>query len=116
MSYDKPFLLYGATGYTGELTARTAVDLGMRPILGGRNREKVERLARELGLPWRAFGLDDGPAFALLAWRDVPVVLHCAGPFSQTYPPMVEACLHTRHALSRHNGGNDRTRGAAGPR
>ena len=99
MSYDKPFLLYGATGYTGELTARTAVDLGMRPILAGRSREKVERLAKELGLPWRAFGLDDGasgPGGALRsALRDVPVVLHCAGPYSHTYPPMVEACLDT---------------------
>ncbi|MGE5602990.1 MAG: saccharopine dehydrogenase family protein [Nitrososphaerales archaeon] len=98
MSYDQPFLLYGATGYTGELTARTAVDLQMRPILAGRNREKVARLAGELGLPWRAFGLDDAPGTGGAlhsALRDVPVVLHCAGPFSQTYRPMVDACLHT---------------------
>jgi short subunit dehydrogenase-like uncharacterized protein len=95
MDYEQPFLLYGATGYTGELTARTAIDLGMRPILAGRNREKVERLAGELGLPWRAFGLDDGPALRS-ALRDVPVVLHCAGPFSVTYPPMVEACLDSK--------------------
>ena len=44
MTYDQPFLLYGATGYTGQLTAAMAVDLGMRPILAGRNREKVERV------------------------------------------------------------------------
>ena len=98
-SADQPFLLYGATGYTGQLTARTAVDLGMRPVLAGRNREKVSRLAGELGLPWRAFGLDDGAPGAggalRQALRDVPVVLHCAGPYSRTYPPMVEACLHT---------------------
>ncbi len=94
MTYDKPFLIYGATGYTGDLTARLAVDLGMRPTLAGRNREKVERLATELGLPFLAFALDDGIALRA-ALRDVPVVLHCAGPFSRTYPPMVEACLQT---------------------
>jgi short subunit dehydrogenase-like uncharacterized protein len=94
MTEDKPFLIYGATGYTGELTARLAVDLSMRPTLAGRNREKVERLARELKLPWLAFGLDDGPALRV-ALRDAPVVLNCAGPFSQTYRPVVEACLHT---------------------
>jgi short subunit dehydrogenase-like uncharacterized protein len=94
MTYDRPFLIYGATGYTGDLTARMAVDLGMRPILAGRNREKVERLAGELGLPSLAFALDDGLALRA-ALRDVPVVLHCAGPFSRTYPPMVEACLQT---------------------
>lgn len=95
-SADQPWLLYGSTGYTGELTARTAVDLGMRPVLAGRNREKVSRLAAELGLEWLAFGLDDGAGGGLRsALRDVPVVLHCAGPFSRTYPPMVEACLQT---------------------
>lgn len=95
MNEHTPFLLYGATGYTGELTARTAVDFGMRPILAGRNREKVARLAGELGLSWRAVGLDDGPALRA-ALADVPVVFHCAGPYSATYPPMVEACLQTK--------------------
>lgn len=94
MTYDRPFLLYGATGYTGVLTARMAVDLGMRPTLAGRSRDKVTRLAAELNLPWLAFGLDDGPAIRA-ALRDVPVVLNCAGPFSQTYRPVADACLHT---------------------
>ncbi len=30
------FLLYGATGYTGELMARAAIQRGLRPILAGR--------------------------------------------------------------------------------
>ncbi len=54
----------------------------------------MARLAAETGARWRAFGLDDGAALRL-ALRAVPVVLHCAGPYSQTYLPMVEACLHT---------------------
>jgi short subunit dehydrogenase-like uncharacterized protein len=90
----KGFLLYGATGYTGALTARAAVQQGLRPLLAGRNREKVEALAGELRLPWRAFGLDDRPALHS-ALGEVAVVLHCAGPYSLTYPPMVEACLQT---------------------
>lgn len=94
MNEGKGFLLYGATGYTGALTARIAVQQGLRPILAGRNREKVEALAEELGLPWRAFGLDDNTALRS-ALREVAVVLHCAGPFSLTYPPMAEACLRT---------------------
>jgi short subunit dehydrogenase-like uncharacterized protein len=94
MTVERPFLLYGATGYTGALTARTAVDLGMQPILAGRNREKVARLAGELGLPWKAVALDDA-ANLRAALAEVPVVLHCAGPYSRTYPPMVEACLQT---------------------
>jgi short subunit dehydrogenase-like uncharacterized protein len=81
------FLIYGANGYTGELIAREAVRRGLRPIISGRSAEKIESLARELGLESRAFPLTapnlDG----------VDAVLHCAGPFVHTSAPMVKACL-----------------------
>lgn len=86
------WLLYGANGYTGELTAREAVRRGQRPILAGRSREPVERLAHELGLEWRAFSLDD-PAALRFGLRGARVVLHCAGPFSATARRMMDACL-----------------------
>ncbi len=119
MTYDKPFLIYGATGYTGDLTARLAVDLGMRPTLAGRNREKVERLATELGLPFLAFALDDGIALR--------AALHRAArsPARRARRPPLRGSLLAhlsahgrglspdRHALSRHNGRNDRAGGAA---
>ena len=42
-------VLFGATGYTGELAARAMAKRGMRPVLAGRRREAVEALAAELG-------------------------------------------------------------------
>ncbi|MDQ3759346.1 MAG: saccharopine dehydrogenase NADP-binding domain-containing protein [Actinomycetota bacterium] len=42
-------VLFGATGYTGDLTARAMVKRGMRPVLAGRRREALEALAAELG-------------------------------------------------------------------
>ena len=89
------FLLYGANGYTGELIARLAVKQGIQPILAGRHRERVAALASELGLEYRVFGLGD-PAEVDTALADMPVVLHCAGPFSHTARPMVDACLHMK--------------------
>jgi short subunit dehydrogenase-like uncharacterized protein len=86
------WLLYGANGYTGELTAREAVRRGLRPILAGRSREPVESLARELGLEWRSFSLQDAAAIRF-ALRGVKVVLHCAGPFSATAAPMIDMCV-----------------------
>ncbi len=91
---SETFLLYGATGYTGALTARMAAQQGLQPILAGRNPAKVEALAGELGLPWHAFPLTDRVALHDALQR-VPVVLHCAGPYSQTYRPMADACLAT---------------------
>jgi short subunit dehydrogenase-like uncharacterized protein len=88
------FLLYGATGYTGSLTARTAVQRGLKPILAGRDPARVKALAEELSLEWRAFPLEDGAALNGTL-REVPVVLHCAGPYSRTYKPMADACLRT---------------------
>lgn len=93
------FLLYGATGYTGELLAREAVRRGLKPVLAGRDAAKVAALAQELALPWRAFALDD-VARLDAALREVAFVLHCAGPFAHTAAPVVAACLRTgRHYL-----------------
>lgn len=86
------WMIYGANGYTGELIARDAVRRGLRPVLAGRSRDKVEALARELGLEARVFGLDD-PARLLAQIKGHGLILHCAGPFSATAAPMIEACL-----------------------
>jgi short subunit dehydrogenase-like uncharacterized protein len=95
------FLLYGANGYTGKLAAQWAVESGLRPVLAGRNRQAVEQLARELGCDSRVFSLDGGEAVRTLeALSDVRAVLNCAGPFSQTAPAMIDACLASgRHYL-----------------
>ena len=88
------WLLYGANGYTGELIAREAVARGMRPVLAGRSRAKVEQLAAELGCPSAVFELDDHTAL-VRALDGMTAVLHCAGPFSATARPMMQGCLAT---------------------
>jgi short subunit dehydrogenase-like uncharacterized protein len=90
-----PFLIYGANGYSGGLIARLARERGLRPILGGRNHAEVAALADELGFEHRVFGLDE-PGALDAGLGGVAVVLHCAGPFSGTSRPMVEACLRTK--------------------
>ncbi|RFU44280.1 trans-acting enoyl reductase family protein [Paraburkholderia sp. DHOC27] len=86
------WMIYGANGYTGELIAREAARRGLKPVLAGRRRESVEELARTLGLEARAFGLDDVAALTGQI-KGHALVLNCAGPFSATAAPMMEACL-----------------------
>lgn len=86
------FLIYGSYGYTGDLIAREAVQRGLRPILAGRDPQRLAQQATELGLQHVAFSLDDSAAMDL-ALRQVKVVLHCAGPFSRTAQPMADGCL-----------------------
>jgi short subunit dehydrogenase-like uncharacterized protein len=88
-------LIYGATGYTGKLIAKVATGLGARPILAGRDLEKVQAIAKPLGLAFRAFDLGD-PGRIDAGIKDVSVVLCVAGPFSTTSKPMADACLRNR--------------------
>lgn len=91
---DTPALIYGANGYTGELTARIAVEQGLRPILAGRSEAQVAAIAARFGLPYRIATLDDAASLDAML-QDVVVVLHCAGPFVHTAAPMVDACLRS---------------------
>lgn len=88
------FLLYGATGYTGQLIAEYAASFGLQPILAGRSADKIKAMAEQLNLEYRVFDLSDTEALDA-ALRETPVVLHAAGPFMHTARPMLEACLRT---------------------
>ncbi len=92
---DKTFLIYGANGYTGELITRYAAERGMKPILAGRNAIQIEALAKKHTLEYRVFSLDETERLDA-ALQEVEMVLHCAGPFSLTSRPMVEACIRNR--------------------
>jgi short subunit dehydrogenase-like uncharacterized protein len=87
-------LVYGANGYTGRLVLDAAKAAGITPIIAGRDPVSIEALAAERGLSSRVFSLDASDA--VRAGLDgVHTVLHCAGPFSRTAKPMVEACIAT---------------------
>src|SRR3990172_8487556 len=94
MKQTKQFLIYGATGFTGKLTARAAKEKGLSPILAGRNETKLKAIAQQLGLQYRAFDLSE-QAKLDAALGEVDVVLHIAGPFSATSKPMADGCLRT---------------------
>ena len=88
-------LIYGENGYTGELTARFAAEREQQAIVAGRSAERVRAVADRYGFEHRVFGLDD-PQALLAGLVGVGVVLHCAGPFSRTSKPMIDACLAAR--------------------
>ncbi|MDS0300169.1 saccharopine dehydrogenase NADP-binding domain-containing protein [Halogeometricum sp. S1BR25-6] len=87
-------LLYGAYGYAGSLIVETAVERGFEPILAGRRAEPLETQATELGLDHRTFSLTH-PNVVENQVADADAVLNCAGPFSSTARPLLNACLET---------------------
>jgi short subunit dehydrogenase-like uncharacterized protein len=85
-------MIYGSTGFTGRLIAERAVEVGLAPVLAGRDEQRVRQQAEFLGTPWRTVSLDSIDALTE-ALSDIEAVVHAAGPFVATAPPMLEACL-----------------------
>ncbi len=86
------WIIYGAYGYTGKLIAEEAARRKLRPILAGRDASKVDSLAQRLELEARTFSLDDYHAI-VGQLQQCDIILNCAGPFSKTAAPLMEACL-----------------------
>src|SRR5262245_29451773 len=89
MFTNEPWLLYGATGRSGTLIAEEAVAKGHRPVLAGRDRDRVRRLAERLDLPW----VVGQPSEVGEILGDARLVLLAAGPFGATAPAVLRACL-----------------------
>jgi short subunit dehydrogenase-like uncharacterized protein len=88
------WMIYGANGYTGRLVVEEAVRRGERPVLAGRDAAAVSAMASAWGLERRVFGLDR-PADVAAGVRGMSAVLSCAGPFSATAGPLVDAAVAT---------------------
>jgi saccharopine dehydrogenase (NAD+, L-lysine-forming) len=87
-------VLYGATGYTGNLIAEDLADRGAAFGIAGRSRERLEALADELDAEPEIFEvrLDEPERLEALAAR-ADTVASAAGPFNELGPPIFEATL-----------------------
>lgn len=92
--HSTSFLLYGANGYTGRLIAKYAASYGLQPILSGRSEAAIKPLADELKLSFKIIDLNNATQL-IAALQEVKLVLHAAGPFSDTAKQMINACLQT---------------------
>lgn len=90
----RELLIYGATGYTGAMAAEHAHDLGLRPVLGGRNADKLAAVAARLDCAYRVFDVEDRSAVDD-ALTGAEVLLNCAGPYLRTARPLMEAAIRT---------------------
>ncbi|MET8002084.1 saccharopine dehydrogenase NADP-binding domain-containing protein [Nonomuraea glycinis] len=103
-----PIAVYGATGHTGRLVAAELRARGREVVLAGRDGEALKALADELGgLPVHQAALDDPEALRALAAR-AAVLVHCAGPFTETGRPVARAaaeagCHYVDHGLEQHH-------------
>ena len=100
-SRDFDIVLWGATGFTGRLVADYLVrnylggETGLRLALAGRNKEKLEGIADEIGAPdlpilvGDSFDLDSLDAIAARA----EVLISTVGPYAKYGAEIVAACV-----------------------
>src|SRR5215212_7231113 len=87
-------VLFGATGYTGQLLAERLVALGERPVLAGRDTDRLKRLSDRLGSDLetvRADVLRQNSVFALVEAGDV--LVSTVGPFVKYGEAAVRAAI-----------------------
>ncbi len=84
-------LLFGATGYTGDLTARALVRAGASPVLVARSSQRVAALADELGGVETAVADAGDPASIRHLLRRGDVLISTVGPFLRFGEPAVRA-------------------------
>ena len=87
-------LIYGAYGYTGRLIVEECLKHGIKPVIAGRNPEKMMAFANKHGLAYDVFEVSEKQKLEKWLGRG-DIVIHCAGPFVYTAQEMVEACLAT---------------------
>jgi len=87
-------VLFGATGYTGRLTAESMVRRGLRPVLAARSADRLEALARDLGeeLETAVADVSDPPTVTALVERG-DVLVTTVGPFARFGHPAAAAAV-----------------------
>jgi short subunit dehydrogenase-like uncharacterized protein len=87
-------VLFGATGFTGGLVARRLVAHGERPVLAGRDPERLKRLADDLGAELETVKADvlrQNSVFSAVG--DGDVLVSTVGPFAKWGDVAVRAAI-----------------------
>ena len=88
-------VLFGATGFTGRLTAKALIGRGVAPVLAGRNAVALEQLASELGGAETAVAdVSDSASVGSLVDRG-DVLISTVGPFLHHGGPALAAAIES---------------------
>ena len=86
-------VLFGATGYTGDLVARALAARGAHPVLAARSAERLEPLAAELGGLEAQVADVSRPKTVQALVEPGDILISTVGPFTRWGDPAVEAAI-----------------------
>jgi short subunit dehydrogenase-like uncharacterized protein len=95
-------VLFGATGYTGRLTAEALVSMGMAPVLAGRDRDRLIALTEDLAVgradherpTWQVADVHDPASVRALIHDASDVLVTTVGPFAQFGHVALDAAIN----------------------
>jgi len=86
--------VFGGYGVFGSHVARSLAAAGLQVRIAGRDADRAQRFARELGADHEGIAADvNEPASCVRALDDARIAINCAGPFSAMSMALPEACL-----------------------
>ena len=86
-------VLFGATGYTGQMTARSLVAKGAVPVLAARTKDRLDELASELGgLPTAVADVTDPASVSALVEKG-DALITTVGPFVKYGEPALSGAI-----------------------
>ena len=88
----KNFIIYGAYGYTGALITELAVNKGLKPLLVGRNDQKISSIANQYDLPYKVLDIKNLKELNPII-ENYALIINCAGPFSETADQVIRYCI-----------------------
>lgn len=92
---QRPLLIYGSYGYTGNLIVEACRDKGWPVLLAGRDDKRLRAQSERSGYPYLPFTLDQKDTLQQ-ALSMACLVIHCAGPFRYTATTLATACLKAK--------------------
>ncbi|TEY40738.1 hypothetical protein BOTCAL_0424g00070 [Botryotinia calthae] len=90
-----PFIIYGATGYSGRLASEYAKSLDLDFSIAGRTEHKLKSLASLLNVSYSVFDVDQAD-LTDSSLKEACVLLNCAVPFAHTSKPLIDACIRNK--------------------
>jgi short subunit dehydrogenase-like uncharacterized protein len=87
-------MVYGATGFSGRMLAEKLRESGRDLVLAGRDAARLEAVAHALRTAYRVFNLSDSERIEH-GLADIALLLNAAGPFVDTAPVLIDACIAT---------------------
>jgi len=85
-------VVFGATGYTGELTVEALVKRGLKPVLAGRNATRLNDIAERFGLSYQLADVADLESVKSLVEKG-DVLISTVGPFMRHGRTAVKAAI-----------------------